>query len=160
MTSKIQDFWQSLKKSSKIQARIFSKFKIKQDSSKNFQLSCQSSKTEISGYKNDDFQARFLSLFSQGRYYYLPAPACNGGDTVITHYSYSPTSRVPRKLIFGIQHYFNHTNRLMPNKLSIIRVQSHNNYCQKIRLFVLKFKQESRIKKSIKQEKEENFTTY
>ena len=58
----------------------------------------------------------------------------------------------------------------MPNKLSIIRVQSHNNYCQKIRLFVLKFKQESRIKKassknkmrivtlkSIKQEKDENF---
>ena len=41
----------------------------------------------------------------------------------------------------------------MPNKLSIIRVQSHN----KIRLFVLKFKQESRMKKSIKQEQDENF---
>ena len=45
----------------------------------------------------------------------------------------------------------------MPNKLSIIRVQSHNNNCQKIRLFVLKFKQESRMKKSIKQEQDENF---
>ena len=45
----------------------------------------------------------------------------------------------------------------MPNKLSIIRVQSQNNNCQKIRLVVLKFKQESRMKKRIKQEEDENF---
>ena len=45
----------------------------------------------------------------------------------------------------------------MPNKLSIIQVQSHIINCQKIRLFVLKFKQESRMKKSIKQEQDENF---
>ena len=60
----------------------------------------------------------------------------------------------------------------MPNKLSIIWVQLHNNNCQKIRLFgctnyqdqdkigfksVLKFKQEAIMKKSIKQEEDEDF---
>ena len=42
-------------------------------------------------------------------HYYMPAPACARGDIVITHYSYSPTSTVHRKLSFAKQHYFNPT---------------------------------------------------